>query len=285
MPEPEVLRLSPRECLGTPVGIRRNAHAAVAWVGYIPTETLYGITAYMPQTTAQMHNQLLAALPLATRKRLLPHFERVELSIGMELYEPNRPLRHAYFPVDCIVSQTYELESGECAGTAVVGREGFVGVGLLLSEGTMANRAVVHHPGHAYRAEGPALKAAYRSRARSRDLFLRYALALLTQMSQVALCVRHHSTEQQLCRWLLLFIDRMQETGDVAGETVQQLLGGEDLPAALRRLKRHGAISCRRGRIGVLDRRRLEGLCCECYQVLRRDADSLLHHHPRLATG
>jgi CRP-like cAMP-binding protein len=224
-------------------------------------------------------NHLLAALPPAEFDALATHLEWVAMPLGKILYEPGEKLQHAYFPTTSIVSLHYVMESGATAETAGVGNEGVVGVSLFLGGETTSSTAVVQTAGHAYRLEGKLLKEAFNRAGLMQRLLLRYIQALLTQTAQMAACYRHHSLEQQLCRWLLLTLDRMPTNELVmTQELIASMLGvrREGITEAAGNLQRAGLISYRRGHIAVLDRHGLEAHTCECYAVVKKELARLL---------
>lgn len=225
-------------------------------------------------------NHLLAVLPKSDTERLLPFLELVSLPLGKALYESGDHLKHVYFPTTAIVSLLYELENGSSAEIAVVGNEGIVGIALFMGGDTMPNRAVVQSAGHAYRLPGQLLKQEFNRAGELQHLLLRYTLALLTQMAQTAVCNRHHTVDQQLCRWLLLSLDRLpaNELG-MTQELIANMLGvrREGVTEAAGKLQNAGLIRYRRGRITVLDRPGLEARVCECYEVVRKEFRRLLH--------
>jgi CRP-like cAMP-binding protein len=225
------------------------------------------------------HNRLLGALPPAEFDRLAQHLEKVYLPLGKMLYEPGGQLQHAYFPTTCIVSLHYVMASGACAETAGVGNEGIVGVSLFMGGDTTSSSAVVQTAGHAYRLEGRLLQQEFNRGELVQRLLLRYTQALITQMTQTGACNRHHSLDQQLCRWLLLTIDRVSTRELVmTHELVASMLGvrREGISEAAGTLQRAGLISYRRGHITVLDRSGLEARVCECYAVVKREFERLL---------
>lgn len=225
------------------------------------------------------HNHLLAALPTAEYDALVAHLELVPLLLGQMLYEPDRQLQHAYFPTTAIVSLHYVMESGASAETAGVGNEGVVGISLFMGGNTTPSSAVVQTAGHAYRLERQRLKQAFDQGGLLQKILLRYTQALMTQMAQTAVCNRHHSLEQQLCRWLLLTLDRLPGNELImTQELVASMLGvrREGITEAAGNLQRAGLISYRRGHIAVLDRQGLEQHTCECYAVVKREIDRLL---------
>jgi len=224
-------------------------------------------------------NHLLAALPAAEFESFAAQLELVPLPLGEILYEPGTQLRHAYFPTTAIVSLHYVMETGASAETAGVGNEGIVGVALFMGGDTTPSSAVVQTGGHAYRLERRLLQQEFARAGALQRLLLRYLQALMTQMSQTAACNRHHSVDQQLCRWLLLTLDRVS-----SGELVitQELIAGmlgvrrEGVTEAAGKLQRAGLISYRRGHIAVLDRVGLEAHACECYGVVKKELRRLL---------
>lgn len=223
-------------------------------------------------------NQLLAALPADEWDRWLPCLEHVEMPLGSVLYEPGQTLSHVYFPTTAIVSLLYVMENGASAEIAVVGNEGLVGISLFMGGETTPSRAVVQSAGVGFRYPALALKRAF-GRAPVLHLLLRYTQALITQMSQTAACNRHHSLDQQLCRWLLLSRDRLQ--GDelvMTQELIANMLGvrREGVTEAALSLQRAGLIRYSRGHITMLDRQGLELRCCECYGVVKKEYDRLL---------
>jgi CRP-like cAMP-binding protein len=230
-------------------------------------------------THSPLQNHLLSALPAEDFERLAPHLEGVPMPLGEALYEPGTQLRHAYFPTTAIVSLHYVTESGASAETAGVGNEGVVGVSLFMGGDTTPSSAVVQTAGYGYRLDRHVLKAEFERAGALQRLLLRYTQALMTQMAQTAVCNRHHSLEQQLCRWLLLTLDRLptQEL-TMTQELVAGMLGvrREGVTEAAGKLQRAGLISYRRGHISVLDRKGLEAQTCECYGVVKKEMDRLL---------
>jgi len=229
-------------------------------------------------------NHLLAALPKCESERLLPHLELVPLPLGEALYESGDRLNHVYFPTTAIVSLLYELENGSSAEIAVVGFEGIVGIALFMGGDTMPNRAVVQSAGYAYRLRGQLLKEEFNRAGALQHLLLRYTLAMLTQMAQTAVCNRHHSVDQQLCRWLLLSLDRLPANElSMTQELIANMLGvrREGVTEAAGKLQNDGLIHYSRGRITVLDRTGLEKRVCECYEVVRQEFQRLLPNATR----
>jgi CRP-like cAMP-binding protein len=201
------------------------------------------------------------------------------MPLGQMLYEPGEQLRHAYFPTTCIVSLHYVTETGASAETAGVGNEGVVGISLFMGGDTTSSSAVVQTAGHAYRLERRLLKQEFDRAGLLQRLLLRYTQALMTQMSQTAACNRHHTVEQQLCRWLLLTLDRVSTRELVmTQELVASMLGvrREGVTEAAGKLQRAGFISYRRGHIAVLDRNGLQTRACECYGVVKKELDRLM---------
>ena len=224
-------------------------------------------------------NHLLAALPTAEFEALAAHLELVPMPLGKMLYEPGGQLQHAYFPTTAIVSLHYVMESGASAETAGVGNEGVVGISLFMGGNTTSSSAVVQTAGHAYRLERHLLMQEFNRAGSLQRLLLRYTQALMTQMAQTAACNRHHSVEQQLCRWLLLTLDRLPSNELVmTQELVASMLGvrREGITEAAGNLQRAGCISYRRGHISVLDRSGLETRACECYAVVKKELRRLL---------
>ena len=224
-------------------------------------------------------NHLLAVLPRPESERLYPLLELVELPLGEALYESGDRLNHVYFPSSAIVSLLYVMEDGASAEIAVVGNEGIVGIALFMGGETMPNRAVVQSSGHAYRLKGQLLKQEFNRAGALQHLLLRYTLALLSQMAQTAVCNRHHSVDQQLCRWLLLSLDRLPSNElSMTQELIANMLGvrREGVTEAAGKLQSDGLIHYHRGRITVLDRPGLEARVCECYEVVRQEFRRLL---------
>jgi CRP-like cAMP-binding protein len=230
-------------------------------------------------------NHLLAALPIEEFERLAPHLQLVAMPLGEVLYESGGPLRHVYFPTTSIVSLLYVMQNGASAEIAVVGNEGLLGVSLFMGGETTPSRAVVQSSGHGYRLEGQLLKDEFNRAGPLLRLLLRYTQALITQMSQTAVCNRHHSLQQQLCRWLLLSLDRLPgNTLTMTQELISNMLGvrREGVTEAARNLQAGGMIRYSRGRIEVLDRPKLERAVCECYGVVKLEFDRLLGDIPRV---
>ena len=224
-------------------------------------------------------NHLLSALPQAGFELVAAHLELVLLQLGEILYEPGGHLQHAYFPTTAIVSLHYVTESGGSVEAAGVGNEGMVGVSLFMGGDTTSNSAMVHTAGHAYRLEARLLKQAFDRNGPMQDLLLRYAQALITQICQTAACNRHHSVEQQLCRWLLLNLDRSAPNEfSMTQELIARILGmgRDDITEAAEKLHHAGFIRYRRAHISVLERTGLESCACECYAVVKKELIRLL---------
>ena len=233
----------------------------------------------MPDSQDPRQNHLLDALPAAERARIFPHLELVPMPLGHSVCEPGMSMRHVYFPTTCIVSLLYVMEDGASAEIAVVGNEGIVGVSLFMGGETTTSRAVVQSAGHAYRLTAQHLKDSFFLAGPVQRLLLRYTQALLTQMSQTAVCNRHHHLDQQLCRWLLLSLDRLSSNElTMTQELIANMLGvrREGVTEAAGNLQRAGLIHYSRGKITVLDRPGLEARVCECYQVVKDEFDRLL---------
>lgn len=238
-------------------------------------------------TPSPTQNHLLAALPPADYARLLPHLQLVPMPLGEMLYESGAQLQHAYFPTSAIVSLHYVTESGASSEIAGVGREGVVGVSLFMGGNTTPSAAVVQTGGQAYRLDRHTLQQEFAKEGALRNLLLRYTQALMTQMSQTAVCNRHHSVEQQLCRWLLVTLDRIPN-GELVmtQELVASMLGvrREGVTEAAGKLQLAGYIRYRRGHISVLGRAGLESRVCECYGVVKKEFDRLLTELPQRAS-
>jgi len=223
-------------------------------------------------------NLLLAAFTPEERARVYPHLQLVPLPLGKSLYESGKALRHVYFPANSIVSLLYVLENGASAEISVVGNEGVIGIALFMGGETTPSRAVVQSAGHAYRLVGQRLKDEFHRNGGAQVRLLRYTQALITQMAQTAVCNRHHSVDQQLCRWLLLSLDRLSSNKLVmTQELIANMLGvrREGVTEAAGKLQKLGAIEYSRGRITVLDRPMLEQLSCECYATVKKESDRI----------
>jgi len=237
----------------------------------------------MAGTFHPQQNHILDALPEPERERLFPHLKLVALPLGRVLYESGDRLRHIYFPTDSIVSLLYVLNDGASAEIAVVGNDGAIGVALFMGGETTTNRAIVQSAGSAYLLTGARLKQEFQRHGEMLHILLRYTQALITQMAQTAVCNRHHSVDQQLCRWLLLSLDRLSSAKlTMTQELIANMLGvrREGVTEAAGKLQKLGVIEYRRGQITVLDRPQLEQLSCECYGVVKRETDRLLPLQP-----
>jgi CRP-like cAMP-binding protein len=224
-------------------------------------------------------NRLLASFPDADYRALVGSLRYVDMPLGLSVYESGGKQGYVYFPTDSIVSLLYVLESGASTEIAVTGKEGLVGISLFMGGETTPSRAVVQSAGHGYRVRGAILKKHFEGSGDVQDLLLRFTQALITQMTQTAVCNRHHAVDQQLCRWLLLMLDRLP--GNVVlmtQELIANMLGvrREGVTEAAGKLQAQGLIEYSRGRIKVLDRPRLEARVCECYSVVRREYERLL---------
>jgi CRP-like cAMP-binding protein len=224
-------------------------------------------------------NHLLAALPEAQWLRWRPMLQLVDMPLGQVLYESGTTMQHVYFPTTSIVSMLYVTQSGASAELAVVGNEGIVGISLFMGGGSTPSRAVVQSAGEGYRLDARVMKMEFDRAGPVLHLLLRYTQALITQMTQTAVCNRHHSLDQQLCRWLLLSMDRLQGSELVmTQELIANMLGvrREGVTEGALKLQKMGLISYARGRITVLDRQGLELRSCECYAVVKKEYDRLL---------
>src|SRR5579862_2458887 len=238
----------------------------------------------IPTSHHPKQNHLLAALPAMEFDRLLPHLELAPMALGQAIYESGGRLQHVYFPTTSIVSLLYVLEDGASAEIAVVGNEGILGISLFMGGETTPSRAVVQSAGYSYRLSAQLLKQEFNRAGPVLHLLLRYTQALITQMAQTAVCNRHHSVEQQLCRWLLLSLDRLDTKElTMTQELIANMLGvrREGVTEAAGHLQRARLIRYSRGRISVLDRPGLEKEVCECYAVVKKEFDRLLSDIPR----
>lgn len=233
----------------------------------------------MPLPHNPNQNHLLAALPAAEFERLAPHLELVPMLLGESLYEPGERLQHVYFPTTAIVSLLYIIESGLSAEIAGVGNEGILGISLFMGGESTTSSAVVQTAGHGFRLKADLLKIEFERFGPTMHLLLRYTQALVTQMAQTAACNRHHSIMQQLCRWLLLTLDRLPSHELIM---TQELIAGalgvrrESITEAAAKLQRAGLVRYRRGHIAVLERSGLEAGACECYAVVKKEFNRLL---------
>jgi CRP-like cAMP-binding protein len=227
-------------------------------------------------------NYLLDALPKSDRERVESHLELVPMKLGDVLYEPGARLRYVHFPTTCIISLLYVMENGASAEIAIVGNEGMLGISLFMGGDSTPSRAVVQSAGQAFRLRAGLLKDEFARFGPTMHLLLRYTQALITQMAQTAVCNRHHTVDQQLCRWLLLSLDRLPSNQlSMTQELISNMLGvrREGVTEAAGKLQQAGLIRYRRGVITVLDRPGLEARVCECYQVVKAEFDRLLPYN------
>jgi len=228
----------------------------------------------MTDIPGPLQNRLLAALSEDARKRMFPKLRLIEMSLGDVIYESNQSIEYVYFPISCIISLLYVTVNGSSAEFSVVGKEGMAGVAVVMGGESTPNRFVVQSHGHAYRMPADDLKEEFNNYSEIRIITLRFTQALITQMSQTAVCNRHHSIDQQLCRWLLLSLDRLESNQlNMTQELIANMLGvrREGVTEAAGKLQKLGVIEYRRGRIVVIDRPKLETLSCECYDVVKRE--------------
>lgn len=231
-----------------------------------------------------LQNHLLRALPKEARERLAPHIQVVELRLGEVLYESGSTMTHVIFPANSIVSLLYVMENGSSAEISVVGNEGVVGVSIFMGGESTVSRAVVQSAGWGYKIDAKTIKKEFNRHSEMMVIFLRYTLALITQMAQTAVCNRHHSIDQQLCRWLLLSLDRLSSLKlTMTQELIANMLGvrREGVTEAAGKLQALNVIAYSRGMITVLNRPKLEKLSCECYQVVKKESDRLLDYVPK----
>ena len=229
-------------------------------------------------------NQLLGALSPEVQGRLFQHLEFVELPLRALMYESGRPMRHVYFPTDSIISMQYLMANGASTAISVVGNEGLLGITLYMGGESTPVRSLVQSAGSAYRLPRPRVKEEFERHGELLLLMLRYTQALITQIGQTAVCNRHHSIDQQLCRWLLLSLDRLSHNRlTMTQEFIANMLGvrRSGVTDAAVKLQKLGVISYERGLIEVLDRERLESLSCECYRVVKTETDVLLRYQPQ----
>lgn len=232
----------------------------------------------MSVTQIPFNNRLLAALPLEAQERIFHHLKLVQLPLGTVVYEAGQHVDYVYFPTDCIISLLYVMVDGASAEISVVGNEGIVGIAVFMGGESTPSRAIVQSGGSAFRLPATELRKEFNTHPDMRMLMLRYTQALITQMAQTAVCNRHHSIDQQLCRWLLLSLDRLSSNAlTMTQELIANMLGvrREGVTEAAGKLQKLGVITYQRGHIIVLDRPKLERLCCECYSVVKRESDRL----------
>lgn len=233
----------------------------------------------MSQEQDPSKNKILASLLHQARERFYPGLELVKMPLGEVLYSPDKQINHVYFPTTAIVSLLNVMESGASAEIAVVGNEGIVGISLFMGGETTSSWAVVQSEGYAYRLSGRLLKKEFFRAEKLQRLLLRYTQSLITQMAQTASCNRHHTVDQQLCRWLLLSLDRLPSNElRMTQELIANMLGvrREGVTEAAGHLQKAGLIQYSRGKITVIDRKGLEERVCECYQVVKRETDRLM---------
>ncbi len=229
-------------------------------------------------------NHLLAALSPEVQSRLFPYLELVPLPLRAIMYEAGRPMRHVYFPTDSIISLQYVMENGASTAILVVGNEGLLGITLFMGGESTSSRSLVQSAGYAYRLPRSRVKEEFKRHGQLLLLMLRYTQALITQVAQTAVCNRHHSIDQQLCRWLLLSMDRLSHNNlTMTQEFIGNMLGvrREGVTQAALKLQQLGVISYKRGLIKVLDRAKLENLSCECYEVVKKETELLLDYLPQ----
>ncbi|MGM0431005.1 MAG: Crp/Fnr family transcriptional regulator [Pseudomonadota bacterium] len=228
-------------------------------------------------------NYLLSALPGDVKKRLTPHLELISLPLGKCLYESGGQQKYVYFPTNSIISLVYVMFNGDSAEISVVGNEGILGTSLFMGGGSTPNRAVVQSAGSAYRLPARMLREEFKLHEKLHDLLLRYTQSLMTQMAQTAVCNRHHTIEQQLCRWILLSLDRIPSNVlTMTQELIADMLGvrREGVSVAAGKLQKLGVIEYHRGVVTVIDRDKLETLSCECYEAVKKECYRLLHYLP-----
>lgn len=238
-----------------------------------------------PKPTPQ-HNHLLAALTPDVQLRLFPYLELVPLPLRGVLYESGRPMRHVYFPTDSVISLQYVMENGASTAILVVGNEGLLGITLFMGGESTPSRSLVQSAGYAYRLPRHRVREEFNRHGQLLMLMLRYTQALITQVAQTAVCNRHHTIDQQLCRWLLLSMDRLSHNHlTMTQEFISHMLGvrREGVTQAALKLQQQGVISYARGLIKVLDRPKLEKMSCECYSVVKKETDVLLDYIPQRA--
>jgi CRP-like cAMP-binding protein len=278
-----------RRCTSAGAWVRQRTDVAqgIRCARHVPArrpERPHPKSATMSTKPEPQQNHLLAALSPEVQARLFPHLELVPLPLRAVLYESKRPMRHVYFPTDSIVSLQYVMENGASTAILVVGNEGLLGISLFMGGESTPNRSLVQSAGHAYRLPRQRVREEFGRHGELLVLMLRYTQALITQVSQTAVCNRHHSIEQQLCRWLLLSMDRLSNnhltmTQEFIGNMLGVRRGG--VTQAAFKLQKLAVISYARGLIKVLDRAKLEAMSCECYEVVRKETDLLLSYLPQ----
>jgi CRP-like cAMP-binding protein len=236
------------------------------------------------QSSTPEQNHLLAALPGSAKKRIFPRLKLVELNLGDVIHESGQAIHFVYFPTNSIISMLSVMQNGASAEISVVGNEGIAGISVFMGGESTPSRTIVQSRGFAYRMPAPELQLEFNNHAEIRGLMLRYTQALITQMSQTAVCNRHLRIEQQLCRWLLLSLDRLPDNRvNMTQELIANMLGvrREGVTEAASKQQKKGVIEYHRGHITVLDRAKLETLCCECYAVVKRETDRLSSDYTR----
>lgn len=234
----------------------------------------------MAQQRRIEQNLALAALDSNERQRVFPHLEYLELPLSDVLYDAGEVMEYVYFPTDAIVSQLYVMKDGSTGEISVIGNEGMIGISLFMGGESTPSQAVVQSAGGAFRLPGSILISEFNRNGNMHAILLRFTQALLTQMAQTAVCNRHHKVEQQLCRWLLLSLDRLPSNRlNMTQELIANMLGvrREGVTLAAGKLQRTGAIEYKRGEIIVNDRQLVEDMCCECYRVVKEESDRLLN--------
>jgi len=236
----------------------------------------------MPTSAQSLtQNHLLDVLPEAARSRLQANLKKVDLPLGSVVYDAGQHVEFVYFPIDCIISLLYVMLDGASAEISVVGNEGIVGIAVFMGGESTPSRAIVQSGGAAWRLPAADLRREFNQNPELRMLMLRYTQTLITQMAQTAVCNRHHSIDQQLCRWLLLSLDRLAHSElTMTQELIANMLGvrREGVTEAAGKLQKSGIIQYHRGKITVLDRPALEERCCECYEVVKRETDRLFKY-------
>jgi CRP-like cAMP-binding protein len=259
---------------------KRHAMLANAHNGAGPNAIFELMEAGQSNASHPLDNRLLAAIPRSVQDRLLPKLKRLTLPLGKIIYESGDTMRDVIFPTNCIISLLYVMENGASAEISVVGNEGVVGIALFMGGHSTTSRALVQSSGHAYALPSSQMQDEFNHPdGELRLLMLRYTQALITQMAQTAVCNRHHLIDQQLCRWILLSLDRLSSNElNMTQELIANMLGvrREGVTEAAGKLQRLGIIEYHRGRIRVLDRTKLERMACECYAVVKKETDRLL---------
>ena len=247
----------------------------------VPKEKLHKDAEHI---THPQGNHILRALSPEVQGRLFSYLELVELPLRGVMYECDHPMRHVYFPIDSIVSLQYIMENGDSTAILVVGNEGLLGISLFMGGESSPSRSLVQSAGYAYRLPRNILKKEFDRHGQLMTLMLRYTQAMIIQISQTAVCNRHHSIKQQLCRWLLLSLDRLSDQHlTMTQEFISHMLGvrRESVTQAAKELQEGGVINYRRGMIEVVDRKKLEEMCCECYGSVKMETEKILDYLPQ----